>query len=394
MKKFFLILLCIIIASSMLLSASANEVTWNITNGLLTISGSGAMQDFASESDAPWYNERLTIEKIVVEDGITHIGDFAFYGMTNAKTLTIADSVKSIGINALNYTKGTVTKITNANAPVTFSVKSENQISKAGNEIYITIDIHSDLKTLSEISGTLVFDSSRFSAVGNENVQLISNTIKFSNTYNGDNFPYTIAKLKFKSLADINNINITCFNLKNCKVTLKDDSVATIEPSIIQLTSSDILPLENIELITNSQIVKEYATKNGIKIDTLESTDEITVLIDGKKIEFDVKPMLINDRTLVPMRAIFENLGALVQWDDKTQTAFGTDGNILIAFQIDNTLMTKSKLNGENEKIILDVPAKLINDRTLVPIRAISEAFDCKVDWVDETKTVVITTNK
>ena len=69
MKKSFLILLCIIITSSMLLSASANEVTWNITNGVLTISGSGAMQDFASESDAPWYNERLAIEKIVVEDG-------------------------------------------------------------------------------------------------------------------------------------------------------------------------------------------------------------------------------------------------------------------------------------------------------------------------------------
>jgi len=125
-----------------------------------------------------------------------------------------------------------------------------------------------------------------------------------------------------------------------------------------------------------------------------ENADEISVIIDGEKVVFDVKPMLINDRTMVPMRAIFEKLGAFVQWDDETQTAFGTDGNILIAFQINNTLMTKSQVSGQNENIILDVPAQLINDRTLVPIRAISEAFECKVDWIDATQTVVITTAK
>ena len=63
-------------------------------------------------------------------------------------------------------------------------------------------------------------------------------------------------------------------------------------------------------------------------------------------------------------------------------------GNTYLCCQIDNTIMPTSKGN-----LNLDVPAKLINDRTLVPIRAISESFDYKVDWVEETQQVIITTN-
>ena len=68
------------------------------------------------------------------------------------------------------------------------------------------------------------------------------------------------------------------------------------------------------------------------------------------------------------------------------------DGKVVIAFQINNNIMTKSAANAQSEVIELDVPAQLINDRTLVPIRAISESFGCNVDWVDATQTVVITT--
>lgn len=125
---------------------------------------------------------------------------------------------------------------------------------------------------------------------------------------------------------------------------------------------------------------------------TEKTSDEISVVIDGEKVEFDVKPIMLDDRTLVPMRKIFEALGAVVTWDDETQTAFGTNGKVVIAFQIDNNIMTKSAANAQSEVIELDVAAQLINDRTLVPIRAISESFGCDVDWIDEIQTVVIKT--
>lgn len=86
------------------------------------------------------------------------------------------------------------------------------------------------------------------------------------------------------------------------------------------------------------------------------------------------------------MRKIFEELGADVEWDDATQTANAVLNDVDIAVTIDSNILKKN-----NADVQLDVPARIKNDRTLVPIRAISEAFNCKVEWDDDTKTVKIT---
>jgi len=112
----------------------------------------------------------------------------------------------------------------------------------------------------------------------------------------------------------------------------------------------------------------------------------IEVLVNGTKVTFDQPPILENGRTLVPLRAIFEALGAKVDWNNSTQTVVATKGGTQISLQIGSTQMY---VNGSVKT--LDVPAKLINSRTLVPVRAISEAFGCKVDWIQDTQTVVIT---
>ena len=114
---------------------------------------------------------------------------------------------------------------------------------------------------------------------------------------------------------------------------------------------------------------------------------EISVMLDGERIIFDQPPAMINDRTLVPLRAIFEKLGATVEWDDVNWAVTATKGDTVIYLKIDSNEMY---ING-NVKI-LDVPATLINSRTLVPVRAVSEAFDCNVGWDDPTQTVIITT--
>ena len=114
---------------------------------------------------------------------------------------------------------------------------------------------------------------------------------------------------------------------------------------------------------------------------------DITITIDGEEITFDQPPIIVGGRTLVPMRAIFEALGAIVDWENDTRTAVGTKDGTTVRFQIDNNIMKK---NGED--ILLDVPAQLVNSRTLVPIRAVSESFGCKVDWINDTRTVVILT--
>lgn len=115
----------------------------------------------------------------------------------------------------------------------------------------------------------------------------------------------------------------------------------------------------------------------------------ITVTLDGNPIAFDVPPQLIEGRTMVPLRMIFEALGAEVSWDDATQTASGVKGDTTVKITINEKVLYK---NGQ--AITLDVPAQLVNDRTLVPARAISESFEVKVDWDDATSTVILESPK
>ncbi len=112
---------------------------------------------------------------------------------------------------------------------------------------------------------------------------------------------------------------------------------------------------------------------------------EISVELNGEKLSFDTAPMLINDRTMVPMRKIFESLGAAVDWDEATQTVTATRGGTVIRLQIGSERMTV----GGSEKN-LDAPPQLISDRTLVPVRAISESLGADVDWDEASQTVII----
>jgi len=129
------------------------------------------------------------------------------------------------------------------------------------------------------------------------------------------------------------------------------------------------------------------AEKNGkYGLVALTIYPEISVKVDGGKVYFDQLPQIVNDRTLVPLRAIFEALGAEVNWDSQTRTVTATKGETQISLAIDSNQLY---VNGEVKTI--DVPATIINDRTMVPVRAISESLSCNVEWKPDTRTVEIT---
>ncbi len=115
------------------------------------------------------------------------------------------------------------------------------------------------------------------------------------------------------------------------------------------------------------------------------SADEkkIGVSINGKEISFDVSPVIIEGRTLVPLRAIFEALEVNVWWDDSTKTVMATTEGKIIILQIDNNIAFVN-----SEKLELEVSAKLIEGRTLVPVRFIAETLGAEVKW-DETERMV-----
>lgn len=120
----------------------------------------------------------------------------------------------------------------------------------------------------------------------------------------------------------------------------------------------------------------------------VNAADGISVKIDGRDINFDVPPQVINSRTMVPMRAIFEELGASVEWDATTKSINAVKGETKIKMQISNSAMYV----GDVEKTLDSVPV-IVDGRTLVPARAIAEALNCKVDWIEDTKSVVITSS-
>ena len=102
---------------------------------------------------------------------------------------------------------------------------------------------------------------------------------------------------------------------------------------------------------------------------------------------------MINDRTMVPMRRIFECVGAKVEWDEETQKITATrrvwdhwrDETTVIEMHIGSKTMY---VNGEAKE--MDVAPILDGDRTLVPVRFITEAFDAKVDWDNDNQYVFV----
>ncbi len=115
---------------------------------------------------------------------------------------------------------------------------------------------------------------------------------------------------------------------------------------------------------------------------------EYKVLLNGKYLVFDQPPINRNGRILVPMRAIFEALGADVEWDNTLRKVTGTmEGRQVQLIIGDPTAYVNET------PVLLDVPAVIENGRTMVPVRFISESLDAEVSWDGTTNTAIIKTN-
>ena len=109
------------------------------------------------------------------------------------------------------------------------------------------------------------------------------------------------------------------------------------------------------------------------------------VLIDNTPLLFDFAPVNVNNRVLVPMRAIFEQFGTDVEWDaSKKQVTVAKDDKT-IRLTIGDPI---ARIN--DSEYVLDSPAIIVNGRTMVPIRFICSSLGADVEWLDKEKTVNI----
>ena len=123
-----------------------------------------------------------------------------------------------------------------------------------------------------------------------------------------------------------------------------------------------------------------------------QSQQEISVTIDGVAVDFEGQPPIIIDgRTLVPVRGVFEQLGFEVDWDHDAQMAILIRDDFTVRIIIgETTFGIDDYVREASGNVELDVPAQIIGDRTLLPIRAVLESVGYYVDWDNTTRTVMV----
>ncbi|MGE7689691.1 copper amine oxidase N-terminal domain-containing protein [Lysinibacillus sp. NPDC097214] len=124
----------------------------------------------------------------------------------------------------------------------------------------------------------------------------------------------------------------------------------------------------------------------GLGINNVSASLGVSIYINGEKQSFSNQAIIENGSTLVPLRGIFESLGANVQWNQSTQTIDASKGNTKVWLKIGSK---NAKVNGNT--VNLSVPAQVKNGKTLVPLRFISESLGANVQWNQKTQTVTIT---
>ncbi|MGN0181565.1 MAG: copper amine oxidase N-terminal domain-containing protein [Candidatus Ornithomonoglobus sp.] len=124
------------------------------------------------------------------------------------------------------------------------------------------------------------------------------------------------------------------------------------------------------------------------------AADDISIVLNGDKMSFEQTPFIEDGTTLVPMRAIFEALGAEVEWNGEDRSISSEKGSVGIRLQIGSTQMYRNDGGAAVDGDITELAQApvIVDDFTYVPLRAVAEAFDAEVLWDGETRTVSIMT--
>jgi hypothetical protein len=144
------------------------------------------------------------------------------------------------------------------------------------------------------------------------------------------------------------------------------------------------------EIVRNKYTQEELdAIKEvSLSLDGIENVDVIpveNVLFTKGNAKFDTPPVIKEGRTLIPVRAVSEALGAIVAYDDVEKIVTITKDGKVIVFSL-----TEGTVTVNEETVEIDVPAEIMNNRTMVPLRFIAEQLELSVEWDQETQTINI----
>ncbi len=171
-------------------------------------------------------------------------------------------------------------------------------------------------------------------------------------------------------------------------IFLNKNKVQDIHP-LLSIPKLKTLYIKDNPLWDEGKPVIDELIKKGISINEMPSMstvpNEITVILDGKKVNFNDAPYVEDGSTLVQFRPLFEALGLQIEWDERNQVVTGKKQDLQITLKVNDLTVV---VNGVQQT--LPSAPKVVNGNTFVPVRFISEALHYEVSWEEETMTISI----
>ena len=268
--------------------------------------------------------------------------------------------------------------------------------------VRVSIDKPSGDIYLNDVQGIAELDAGGKGIKNIEGIQYLTNLevlYLYGNDISDISLLKGLTKLQTLGLCDDKVVDISALSgLKELTfLSLYNNKVQDISP-LKGLTKLRTLKLANnpitdyspvygiYDTLTEKDFTLPVAPNSAGGTPANNGTGDIRVTVDGQTLSFDVAPVNENGRVMVPMRAIFEALGAEIQWNGATNTIDATKDSTTILLTLGKQTAT---VNGKS--VSLAAPAKLINGRTFVPLRFVAEALGCEVNWDAETKLISIT---
>jgi Copper amine oxidase N-terminal domain. len=252
-------------------------------------------------------------------------------------------------------------------------VKDEHKEDAGLNAVTVTLYTYSQTQTPAQVVDTLL----------NNNVSLrtIAKAVNNLKENNGNKYPDISADTLNAYSAAI----LAKLEAQKTEIQAKIDAIQELTDLYDKMGDLEkAINMQKKAIMTDYKNILSY--KKIGEIFNKKGDKEIKVFTVGEQVYFkDTQPVIKNDRTMVPIRAISESLKADVQWDEATQTVIITKDGVVIKLVLNSDVAT---INGVEVK--LDAPAESINDRIIVPVRFISEAFKSTVQWEPDSQIVVI----
>ena len=346
------------------------------------------------------------LKQVNIPESVTSIGVWAFMNCSALAEITIPEGVKSIGVQAFSD----CSSLTSINIPESVTSIGKGAFSDCPNLKTITVDAGNPNYTsidgvlYSKAGTTLIACPGGLTSINiPESVISIGEAAFRGCAYLKDislpegltsignwafkdcigltsiTIPPKVASINEEAFGDCTNLTSITFESPTTKIDLFEDSKTAIK-----------IPEAKIIGYANSTAEK-YAKKNKRTFEIIGTVEEesvakpIAVTVNGTTVVFDQPPVILKGRTMVPLRAILEALGTQVNWDAEKQTVTATKGAVTIIVEIGSKQAT---VNGAVKT--LDVPALIIKNRTMVPVRFISESLGAEVNWDGKSQTVKI----